>query len=70
MSATPPMPWWVALLVSAGISTVGTLYMHYVQTDRTDVQRLSIVEQKVDDVAYRLHRIEDKIDQITWNQGK
>ena len=68
MTVHPATPWWLPIVMAAGLSLMSTLYINKVRNtaieDQTTSQRLTAVETHQTDTTARLDRIESKLDSL------
>lgn len=68
MTVHPATPWWLPIVMAAGLSLMSTLYINKVrntmQEDQSTAQRLTAVETHQMDTTARLDRIESKLDAL------
>jgi hypothetical protein len=63
-------PWWIVGILSTVLLSAGTAWLHAVQSgedamqslQRSQAERLAVLEHDVADIKDRLHRIEQKLD--------
>lgn len=64
MTVHPSTPWWLPILLTAGLSLVSSMYVQKVRTQATDSQRIAVLETQQTDISQRLNRMESKIDTL------
>lgn len=63
LTTRPDMPWWVELVVAAGLSLFGLIYMDSTHTDKVNAADIAVLKAQVqvekENATYTRQRVDD-----------